>query len=156
MHKFKVGELPTIDNKLPVCYKVYFGSSKYYIHKGADLKKSLNLLLEDVFRGIRGYKTRPEYEKIVAYCNKYPAITNINVLVVANSQHNEVLDVEKQQRLWSEQDMNCLNNFEVPQYIPEIWVRAESQQRCLKCVKVVFYDGESLKCKFCPNCGRIN
>ena len=157
MNKFTITDLPEVNEEKPVLYKVYFGSN-YYVHKGKKLKESLDRLLDDVFRGMRGKKSPKDYDKIVKLCLKYPAINKVSVQKLFNGDPLALLKKESTVLKFLYKDPLCLNDPETPPYKPEWMIKQTLGKRCDKdeCIKSGMVNNKKQSFKFCPNCGRLN
>ncbi len=155
MNKFIISELPETDAAKPVLYKVHF-SNRYYIHKGKTLKDSLDRLLDDVFRGMRGKKCSELYSNIVAHCLKYPSMHKVSVEVLLNADPAKILRKETALYKSMKGDISSLNRLDLEPYKPEWMVKQSLQERCEQCIPNGIVDGKKRTFKFCPNCGRLN
>lgn len=156
MTKFIVAKLPDdIDPSKPVLFRVLFGGQgAYFLHKGKEISVSLNKLLEEVFRGMRGKSCRPDYSKIVEYCNAHPSVNKVSVEVVLNDEAAKVLSREDKEYKAMAKDDFSLNRLDIKPYKPETWLREIMQDRCEKCIQNGTVAGKKMKFKFCPKCGR--
>jgi hypothetical protein len=165
MNKFTITEVPKTDETKPVLYKVLIGNM-YYLHKGKKLEDSANKFLDDVYRGMRGLKFPPAYQRVVDYCNKYPAIHKVGLDVVLNAEPGKVLRREDAMYKVIGSDPESLNDPAIEPYKPEWMLKEVFQGKCDKCITSGFIhpDPQSKNpCyakkqafKFCPNCGRLN
>jgi hypothetical protein len=155
MTKFIISSLPESNEELPVLYFIIFGG-RPYLHKGKKLKESADKLLEDVFRGMRGKSCPPQYQKIVDFCKKYPAIYQVQIKIVANDTAPKILKKEKSLLKIVYKDSNSLNRADLEPYTPEWMLKQTLQERCSNPITEGTVNGKKLKFKFCPNCGRLN
>ncbi len=157
MTKFIIAKLPDdIDPSQYVLFKVFFGAQgRYYLHKGKELSVSLNKLLEEVFRGMRGKSCRDDYSKIVKYCTDNPSVNKVSVEVILNSDGEKILKREDKEYKAMAKDDLSLNRLDIKPYKPETWLRDILQDRCEKCISTGTLAGKKTKFKFCPNCGRV-
>ena len=163
MNKFTIAEradTKEYDESLPVLYKIHIGN-KFYLHKGKNLSESLNRLLDDVFRGIRGKQCPPEYLNFVSYCKKYPAVHRVMPEIVLNAPPAKILALEDKMWKQMKNDESCLNALDIAPYKPEWMLREVMQKRCNEddggCLHALRGSDDKMhKFKFCPNCGRLN
>lgn len=156
MNKFTIVGMPVQEKEdNAILYKVHIGT-KYYLHKGKVLKESVDKLLDDVFRGIRGLKCDDRYSRLVEYCNRYPAVNKVMVEVILNSDSSKILALEDKMYKSMKKDELSLNNLEIPPYKPEWMLRDKFSSKCDDCIKKGVINGSIKKFNFCPVCGRAN
>jgi hypothetical protein len=158
MNKFIIAEMPKedeINQNNPVLYRIHIGT-RYYLHKGKILKDSVNKLLDDIFRGIRGKIYDERYSLLVEYCAKYPAIHKVVVELISNDVPAKILKLESSMYKTMKTDELALNRLDIAPYKPEWMIKQSLQARCNECIGKGIINGKSAKFKFCPNCGRIN
>lgn len=157
MHKFIVSEYPAVKKPdQPVLYKVWFGN-KFYVHKGKVLKDSVEKLLDDVFRGIRGLNCSDLYSNIVAHCKKYPAITRLTVELIANDIPQKIINKEASFYKDKNNPNSLIDTNKTP-YIPEWMLKEKFKKRCEEsgCITSGTVNKKTMKFEFCPNCGHKN
>lgn len=156
MHKFKV-TLPdvVIDNSKPALYKVHF-KDRYYLHKGKVFGESVERLLDDIFRGMRGKKVPDCYSNVVDHCNKYPSLYKVEVELVLNDSPDKILRKETVLYKAMKTDPASLNRLDIAPYKPEWMIKQSLQSRCEECITTGVINDKKTKFKFCPNCGRLN
>lgn len=158
MNKFVIAEIlntEVIEVSHPVLYKIHIGT-RYYLHKGKTLNESVDKLLDDVFRGMRGKKYPEQYKNLVEYCNKYPAIHKVVVELVFNGLPDKLLKMEAKLYKEMANDELTLNRLDIPPYKPEWMIKESMQSRCENCIKIGIASNKKMKFKFCPSCGRLN
>lgn len=163
MNKFIIAEMPNeneLDLLQPVLYKIHIGT-RYYLHKGKTLKESVDKLLDDVFRGMRGKKYPEQYSKLIEYCNKYPSVHKVVVELVFNGVPDKLLKMETKLYKEMANDDISLNRLDIEPYKPEWMIKETLQKRCTECLTHILYGekgkpSKKLVFKFCPNCGRLN
>ena len=156
MTKFLVSDYPDdVNEDLPVLYDILF-AGKYYLHKSKKLREGVDRFLEDVFRGMRGKSCPNQYQKVVDFCNKYPAIYQVQISVVSNDTAPKILKKEKALLKKRMKDENSLNRADIEPYTPEWMLKQSLQERCENPITEGVVKGKKLKFKFCPNCGRLN
>lgn len=155
MTKFIVSDYPETNEDNPVLYDIFF-AGKYYLHKGKKLKESVVRFLEDVFRGMRDKSCPEQYQKVVDFCKKYPAIHTVTISIVMNDAAPKILKKEKALLNKRKKDGNSLNRSDIEPYTPEWMLKETLQQRCNDPITEGIVNGKKLKFKFCPNCGRLN
>lgn len=156
MNKFTVAEMPVqAKPDEPVLYKLHIGS-KYFLYKGKVLHESVNRLLDDVFRGIRGKACPESHSLLVEYCKRYPALHRVMIDVVLNDTPAKVLAAEEKEYKRMKNDECSLNRLDLEPYKPEWMVKAKFQEKCEKCATSGTIDGKKTKFRFCPSCGRLN
>lgn len=155
MTKFIISNLPETNEEQPVLYDVLF-AGRHYLHKGKKLKESADRFLEDVFRGMRGKSCPEQYQKVVEFCKKYPAIYQVQVSLILNDSAPKILKKEKAVLKERLKDVNSLNRADIEPYTPEWMLKQTLQERCENPITEGVVGGKKLKFKFCPNCGRLN
>lgn len=153
MNKYTIAEVPEANIDAPVLYRIHIGS-KYYLHKGKTLKESLDLFLDNCFRGLRGKSYNPAYINFIDYCRRYPALHKVEAEVVFNGAPDKLLALETKMYKTMKNDEATLNNLEIKPYQPEWMLKEKFQKRCDECIKVGFIDGKAQKFNFCPMCGK--
>ena len=155
MTKFIINNFPETNEELPVLYDVLF-AGRHYLHKGKKLKESADRFLEDVFRGMRDKSCPQQYQKVVDFCKKYPAIYQVQLSLIMNETAPKILKKEKALLKKRIKDEYSLNRTDMEPYTPEWMLKESMQARCDNPVTEGIVGGKKLRFKFCPNCGRLN
>ena len=154
MNKFLITSTPEVpDKESPVLFKILIGN-KHYIHKGKEIKQSVDKFLDDVFRGLRDKVFPDAYIEFVKYCKAYPQMYQVAIQLILNDTPDKILKKEAQLLKEAKKDSNSLNNHDVAQLKPEWMLRHVFQEKCTLCHKNGIIDNKKVKFKFCPNCGR--
>jgi hypothetical protein len=133
---------------------VTFGNFKYYIHKSKNLKEGVNKFLDDVFRGMRGLSCSEYYKEAVDYCKRYPAVYEVKIDLILNSDPQSVLLREAKELRKYKNNTDCMNYL--PQFKPEWMLKEVYHQRCEKCISYGVVGKIKTQFRFCPNCGHLN
>jgi hypothetical protein len=155
------------DDTKPVLFQVEVGKY-YYIHKGKNLKDSVNKMLDDVHREIKvkadakvnpeKYDNRkdycPQYSKLIEYFALHPQIYKVSVRLLLNAEPDKILKEEAKLYKAMKSDENSLNNLEIGQFKPEWMLRHTFKEKCNKCHKNGIIEGKKIEFNFCPICGR--